>query len=418
MLQQIVHAGIEISSSLRIPSALCEDEGFLRTFSGRLQANDLPRMSIYSSVPLIVWRKRGAADFLLYGSAFARSPRQVMAVAAAGVAASDFLYRRATRAEVEILSILAQRTEPWILMNLLHGLGTLSRQPEWTARAISLISDIEIGTDHVLAEEYCGIVGQGQMKVSPDALSPRTVEGMVRKLVPVHKLDGHHFGAFVYHLSGRAPLALVELFEARLERAQHVSTEDDDPIYQPVPSPATSRWSSLTPIRSSPDYARSLQGLLTLLRKYRDCASNLEELFWRFGTADDTTLAALSAFLESEDEGEHQVVIHLLYEGPTQVVFTHPPFVAQILDLCARRGSEVERKAREAFIANTIQIRGAFAAGGGPVQFHAGLSERAQAQLASFEPNTPAFRLYSELAGVGPIVFPGLQEELMDEDVE
>lgn len=418
MLQLIVDAGIEISSSLRIPSALCEDGAFLRTLSDRFQANELPRLSTYSSVPLIAWRRRDPAEFLLYGSAFARSPRQVMAVAAAGVAASDFLYRRATPAEVEILSILAQRTEPWILMNLLHGLGTLSRQPEWTAKAISLISDIEIGTNHILAEEYCGIVGPGQMNVSPEALSPRTIERMVRKLVPVHKLDGHHFGAFVYHISGRAPLALVQLFEARLEHAQHAAAEDDGPAYRPVPSPATSHWSSLTPIRSSPDYARSLQGLLALLRKYRDCASNLEELFWRFGTADDQTLAALSAYLESEDETEHQIVIRLLYEGPVQVVFTHPPFVTQVLDLCARHGAELEQEAREAFIANTTQIRGAFAAGGGPIQFHAGLSERAKAQLTLFEPNTPAFRLYSELAGVGPIVFPGLQEELQDEEVE
>ena len=134
ILQQATDAGIEISSSLRILSTLCEEEGFLKTLSRRLLANELPRLSGYASVPLGAWRMKSEAEFLFYGSAFARSPRQEIAVAAAVVAASDFTYRRATPAEVEILSILAKRTEPWILANLFHGLGTLSRQAQWTEK--------------------------------------------------------------------------------------------------------------------------------------------------------------------------------------------------------------------------------------------------------------------------------------------
>jgi hypothetical protein len=418
ILQQATDAGIKISSSLRIPSALCEDEEFLRTLSRRLEANELPRLSGYSTVPIRAWRARGSTEFLFYGSAFARSSRQEMAVAAAAVAGSDFTYRDATSAEVEILSILTQRTEPWILVNLIHGLGALSRQAQWTEKAISLILEMEIGAYYGLAEAYCGIVGTGAMNVKAESLSPAAIETMLRKLVLVHELDGYHFGTFIYRVCGLAPLAVVELFEARLEHEQHVSSDNEGPVYQPVPSPSSSNWSSLTAIRNSPDYARSLQRLVALLQKYQNYSVNLDELFWRFGAADDTTLSVLGALLESEDECDQQVVIGLLYEGPVQVVFTHPQFVEQILDVCARRGEDLERKARQAFLANTTRIRGAFAAGGGPIQFHAGLSERAQAQLALCEPNGPAFRFYSELAGVGPIVFPGLEEELLGEDAE
>lgn len=418
ILQQASDAGTEISSGLSIVPALCEDEGFLKVLSRRLQENELPRLSGYASVPLRAWRVRSPTEFLFYGSAFARSSRQQMAVAAGAVAASEFTYRIATPAEVEILSILTQRREPWILMNLFHGLGTLSRQAQWTEKAISLILDIEIGAHYGLIEAYCDIVGTGPMNVRPEALSPAAIETMLRKLVLVHELDGYHFGTFVYHICGRTPLAVVELFEARLEHAQRISVDDTGPIYQPVPAPSTSRWSTLAGVRNSPDYARSLQRLLDLLRKYRNYSVNLEELFWRFGAADDTTLSVLGPLLESEDKADRQVVIGLLYEGPVQVVFTHPQFVEGVLDICARHGEDLERRAREAFIANTTQIRGAFAVGGGSMQFHAGLSERAQAQLASFDPNSPASRLYSALAGVGPIVFPGLQEELQDEEVE
>jgi hypothetical protein len=159
-------------------------------------------------------------------------------------------------------------------------------------------------------------------------------------------------------------------------------------------------------------------GAATLLRKYPDYSVNLEELFWRFGTADDTTLSVLGALLESEDECDQQIVIGLLYEGPVQVVFTHPQFVERILDICARRGEDLERRARQAFLANTTRVRGAFAAGGGPIQFHAGLSDRAKAQLVLCEGNSPASRLYFELAGLGPVVFPGLHEEFLDEETE
>lgn len=418
ILQEATEAGIEINSGLSIVPALCEDEGFLRILSRRLQENELPRLSGYASVPLRAWRVRSSTEFLFYGSAFARSSRQQIAVAAGAVAASDFTYRIATPAEVEILSILAQRTEPWILMNLFHGLGALSRQAQWTEKAISLMLDIEIGAHYGLVEAYCDIVGAGPMKVRPEALSLAAIEAMLRKLVLVHELDGYHFGTFLYHICGRTPLAVVELFEARLEHAQRISDDDAGPIYQPIPAPSTSHWSTLTAVRKSQDYARSLQRLLNLLRRYRDHSVNLEELFWRFGAADDTTLSVLDPLLESEDEADQQVVIGLLYEGPVQVVFTHPQFVEGILNICARRGEDLERRVRDAFVANTTQIRGAFAVGGGPMQFHAGLSERAQSQLASFEPHSPAFRLYSSLAGVGPIVFPGLREELQDEEVE
>jgi len=56
--------------------------------------------------------------------------------------------------------------------------------------------------------------------------------------------------------------------------------------------------------------------------------------FGVLGAADDTTLLVLGSLLESEDECDQQVVIGLLYEGPVQVVFTHPQFVERILEVC------------------------------------------------------------------------------------
>ena len=59
---------------------------------------------------------------------------------------------------------------------------------------------------------------------------------------------------------------------------------------------------------------------------------------------------------------------------------------------------------------------GGFAVGGGSIPLHDGVSERATAILASCEPNSPAHRLYSELAGVMPshLSIPGPQFD--DED--
>lgn len=140
---------------------------------------------------------------------------------------------------------------------------------------------------------------------------------------------------------------------------------------------------------------------------------------WRFiAQGDDTTLLVFSELIASKDETNLRVVLHLLHEGPIQVVFTSPAFAEQILERFAELGPDSEQRAVDALISNTISLRGSFAAGNGPVQLNSGLKERAHTQLATCLPDSRLAKIYSTLAGVEPVIFPGRDEELLDDETE
>lgn len=416
LLQQALEARISVESIGRTLWAQCQDQDFLIELSRRLLAGELPRLEGSASAPLRAWRERDKAEFLRYGIAWAQATREELALAITREVSSEFTFRPAMPEEVEILSILAKRKEPSIVVNLFHAMGSLARQPEFAEHAELLIREVEIGTHPGLAEAYCAIVGPGPMSVGPDALSLVTIHEMLWKLVPVTKLDQYHFGVFISYVCGRTPLGVVGLLEARLEHASQLSADNNRRIYKAVPSP--DHWSSLSGVRQSPDYAESLRRQLDLLRNYSDAPINLEEFFWRYAAGDDTTLLVFSERIATKDETDLRVVLHLLHEGPIQVVFTSPGFAEQILERFAKLGPDAEQKAVDALISNTVRFRGSFGTGNGPVQLNSGLKERAQAQLAACLPDSRLARIYSALAGVEPVIFPGRDEELLDDENE
>jgi hypothetical protein len=375
----------------------------------------LPELEGAASVPLRAWRERDRAEFLRLGVACARASNQRLTLAITTIVAEEFTSRPPLPEELEILSILARRKEPLIVLNLFHGIGALARRPQFVGYAESLIREVEIGTHPGLAEAYCGIVGPGPLSVGPDALSLATIHEMLRKLVPVTELDQHHFGAFISYVCGRTPLGVVGLLEARLAHASQLSSDHDRRAYKSVPSPQ--HWSSLSGVRESPDYAESLRRLLGLLRTYSDASVNLEEFFWRVAAGDDTTLLVFSERIASRDETNLRVVLHLLHEGPIQVVFTSPAFAEQILERFAELGPDAEQRAVGALISNTVTLRGFFTAGNGPVKLNSGLKERAQAELVACPVGSRLAQIYSTLAGVEPVVFPG-DEDFLDDETE
>jgi len=415
MLRLADDARISVRSVERTLTEQCREADFLSSLSSRLLAGELPLLERAASIPLNAWRERDRKEFLRVGLSFANATRERLALAAALVAPSEFTNRQAMVEEIEILSVLAKRKEPFLVLNLFHGIGTLARQPQFTEVAESMIRGIDIGTYPGVAEAYCGIVGPGPLSVGSDVLSLATIEEMLRKLVRVTKLDQHHFATFVSYVCGRAPLGVVGLFKARLEYASQLPTDEERAAYKAVPSPQ--QWSSLSSLRQSPKYAESLRQLLDLLRTYSDSSVYLEEFFWRIAAADDTTLNVFSERITSNVEHYLRTVLHLLHEGPTKVVFTNPDFAEKILERFADLGPETEQRAVDALISNTVKLGGGvFAAGNGPVVFNSGLAERAQAQLAAWPPSSRLTKVYALLAGVKPIIFPGVQHELLDDE--
>jgi hypothetical protein len=415
MLRLAGDACISVRSIERTLAAQCREADFLSSLSNCLLAGKLPLLERAASVPLSAWRERDRREFLRVGMLFAKATREHLALAAALVAPSDFTNRQAMPEEVEILSVLAKRKEAILVLNLFHGIGTLARQRQFTEAAESMICGIDIGTYPGVAEGYCGIVGPGPLSVGPEVLSAATLEEMFRKLVPVTKLDRHHFATFISYVCGRVPLGVIGLFKSRLEYASRLSTDEERAAYEAVPSPQ--QWSSLSNVRQSPEYAESLRQLLDILRSYSDSSVYLEEFFWRVAGPDDTTLSVFSERIASNDEEDLRVVLHLLHEGPTKVVFTSPNFAETILERFAEIGPEAEQRAVDALISNTVKIGGGgFAAGNGPIEFNGDLAERAQAQLAIWPTHSRLAKVYELLTGAQPIVFPGVRPDLLDDE--
>ena len=230
-------------------------------------------------------------EFLRIGSAFANIPNTAMAVSVASEVSSGPALQEVTAEDVDIISILAQRKEPWVLGTIFSALGRLSKPGRFSERAQSLILTVDIGSEPALAEAYCRIVGPGPFSTNPAHLRLEIICGMLNKLIPVYELDGHFFGAFISHISGRAPLEIAAFFEARLEYAEGLIDDGQSPIYKPIPS--SFQWSTLSEARQTPEYGATLRRYWDTTKKYPDSAVYLSPIFWRVGSTDATTFGLL-----------------------------------------------------------------------------------------------------------------------------
>jgi hypothetical protein len=71
----------------------------------------------------------------------------------------------------------------------------------------------------------------------------------------------------------------------------------------------------------------------------------------------------------------------------------------------------------DALISNAVRLRGLVAVGTAPLQLNRGLKERSQAQLNASPSGSRLAKIYSALARVEPVFFPG-REELLDDENE
>jgi hypothetical protein len=333
-----------------------------------------------------------------------------MALSVAREVSSGPALQNVTIEDVEILSLLAGRPQPWILGTIFQALGSLSRPGPYAERAQRLVRNVDIGRDSHLADQYCQIVGTGPFRVSASVLDIETIRTMAAKLVHVYELDKHHFGEFVAFVSGLIPLEIVDLLEARLEYAQTRVSDDREPLYKPLPSPQ--HWSSLSAIRQSPHYEDALQRLFELGIGYPDQSPYLDNFFWRFGTLDETTFCVLDDGLHSVDLERFRRTLQLLCDAPKNIAFSHPGFALHVLTEGEMRSAEWGNTAMDILVNNCISTGGFQAMGPHAIPIGAGVSDRARPLLEACEPGSPLHRLYSRLASIQPMPIPDFSAEL------
>jgi hypothetical protein len=415
LVQAALDAGIQVVSIDSFLTELCRDRRFLLAFSEHLLHEGKSLLRQVAGIAIRAWRSTDKQMFLHFGTAFANLQHTAMVVSVASEVCSGPAVQNATAEDLEIISILAARKEPWVIGTILQGLGHLSKPGPFSREARNLLLRVDIGKHSDLAERYCQIVGNGPFSVAAAALDSGTIRGMLEKLVPVYELDGPFFGQFISHLAGRTPLGIAALFEARLALAESITPDDQEPLYKPIPN--SNQWSTLSDSRQSPDYEGTVRKFFDLGRQYPDDTVYLDQLFWRFGTTDDMTFSILDEGLHAVDVEVFRRTIQLLCDAPKGIAFSHPLFALHLLVECEKRSEEWGNTAMDLLVSNSVSPGGFQAMGPYATPIGSGVAERAQACLERCDPGSPLHRLYSRLAGIVPIPLPDFAAQFeSDED--
>jgi len=396
-------------------SILCRDRRFLSALSEHLLIDSNSVLRQVAGIAIRAWRASDKAKYLRYGMAFINVPNPFMVRSVASVVCSGPVLGDVTIEDVEIITILAGRTEPWILRTVFQALGRLNKPGPYSERARQLIRSVDIGRDSELADAYCQIVGPGPFRVSVSSLDVETIRNMAGKLVPVYELDRHHFGEFVSYVCGMIPQEIVDLLEHRLEFAHTIVPDDGQPLYKALPSPV--HWSSLSVVRQSPHYEQALRRVFELGIRYPDHSPYLDHFFWQFGTLDETTFSVLDEGLHSEDVDWFRRTLQLLCDAPKNIAFSHPCFAVHVLTECYRRAIEWGNTVMDILVNNCILAGGFQAMGPHATLIGAGVADRARPLMEACAPGSPLHCLFSRLASIQPLPIPDFSAELeSDED--
>jgi hypothetical protein len=396
LAREALDAGVSLKSLESFLTTLCQRREFLQAFSEYLLTKD--RSALFDSAGVIVpkWRQADLALFSRYCTALASHSWRAAASIARYLGPH---LEQPIGQDVEILTVLASRTEPPVVAHLLLDLSRLGRIQSHRSIAMRLILSVDIGDSSFLASTLCEIVGP--MRLSPAFFDEYSIRGLLEKLVTHNELPKETFATFIASIGGRAPLEVVRFFQNRLEHAAALGTIQGYSPYEAFPS--FQGWSSFQGLRESNQYRAALVQIFGMLRRFPDHCSQLIDLFWRFGTTDEVTFSVLDDFLRSPVRDDLVDVINLLTDAPKNLALNHADFAVRVLNACAGHSAELGQAAFEVLRGTCLSLgSGGFAMGGGSIPLYTGVSERATAILATCEANSPAHRLYSELAGVMP----------------
>ena len=412
LVQEALDAGLKIKGIDPFLTRLCRDRAFLQRLSEHLLTNPKSILAKVAGIPVRIWREVDPVEFSHYGCRLAEEDGWRTAASVAEVVCGGPPLNQPIPQDAEILTVLIGRKEPAVLGIVLGGLARLGRVAQYRETAIRLILRIDIGESDYLGRSLCEIVGPGHM--SPSVFDEHTIRGILEKLVKLDELPDQAFGTFLAYVCGRAPLAVVEFLEARLSHAVSIKANEGYSAYKPLPSP--SFWSSFQGVRESRTYNASLKQLFGWMRKFPRWVYETIELFWRFATTDETTFSVLDEALHSSAPEDLIDVLNVLSGAPKNLAFNHVAFAIHILNACASNGAELEELAMQRLKTNCLSLPGGIAVGGSPIPIWNGVGERAQATLALCEPDSPAFRLYSDLAQVVPSHLPIVAPEFEDDE--
>ena len=139
-----------------------------------------------------------------------------------------------THDDLDILTILAGRSEPVVLHSTIYGLKRLTKVAAFRPAALDLIAGMKINGHQGLAQEYVEIFGHHGLSAA--MLTPTHVEKIFTNLVEVEQLRDHSIDGLLTSVCGVAPKAIVSFFEARIVHAIALEQQGVDNDYETIPN--------------------------------------------------------------------------------------------------------------------------------------------------------------------------------------
>ena len=217
LFSQVFAAGISLKSGVSVLVQMCRSRPFLEAFSE--YALKHPRSIAAANIGIAIdgWRYLDRSQFARYGALFARSENIRTAASVASGVSQGPLEELLAREDLEILTILANRSEPGVLHAAIRGLKRLTKVEAFRPAALDLIAGMKINGHQGLATEYTEIFGH--YGLSAAMLTRTQVEKIFTNLVEVEQLKDYLFDGLLTRVCGIAPKAIVSFLEARIARA-------------------------------------------------------------------------------------------------------------------------------------------------------------------------------------------------------
>jgi hypothetical protein len=430
VFSQIFASGISLKSGDSVVTQMCCSRVFLEAFSAYALKHPKSTAAASAGITISAWRHLDRAEFARYGGLFARSESIRIAASVASGVSQGLWERLLTHDDLEILTILAGRSEPAVLHSTIYGLKRLTKVPAFRPAALDLIAGMKINGNQGLAQEYMEIFGHHGL--SGAMLAPAHVEKIFANLVEVEELRDHSIDGLLTSVCGVAPKAIVSFFEARIVHVIALEQQGVDNDYETIPN--NNSWSVFRAAQHSKDYSDALTAFVNLMRRYPRYEDRLSVIFWRMadiwpsqeetGTA---TFAALDPLLHTSESEDALLVVRSLDDAPLGLAIHHPMFALHVLWSCADLGEEMKNAAMNRLVSNCFASGGVSAVQPGvPIMVRSGLAEpwqrRVTQLLSHCQPDSLAFELFSRISGTGPVYhtldFPDPSEEADESEEE
>jgi hypothetical protein len=417
LFSQISASGISLKSGDSVMSQMCRSRAFLEALSE--YALKHPRSIAAGNVGIAIggWRHLDRAQFARYGGLFARSESVRTAASVAWGVSHGAWHELLAREDLEILTILANRSEPAVLHETIYGLKRLTKVPAFRHAALDLIAGMKIDGCQGLAQEYIEIFGHHGL---PGAmLTPTQVEKIFTNLVEVEQLRDHAIDGLLTSVCGVAPKAIVSFLEARIVRAVALEQQGVDSDYEPIPTHTS--WSVFRAARNNEEYNDALAAFVDLMKRSPRYEDRLSVIFWRMADVwpplEETgtvTFAALDRLLHTSESEDALIVVRSIEDAPLGLAIHDPMFALHILWTCAALGENIKDAAMNRLVGNCFASGGVSAVQPGvPVLVRSGLAEPWQQKvielLSNCEPGSLAFELFKRIADCAQPVYHTLE---------